>query len=251
MKVLLIVPTYGRIPFLNRMLASFLSQNYDDKELAIVNDDKNVELCCNSKNVICVNLNKKILVGQKRNLAVNLGFYDLYMPHDDDDVFLPSRISNNVRIFESNPGISMYHDLMSYIVYGSTFKPSSSGPSCMSFTRKAWFDVEGYKHPINAGEDQEFINKIKGGIRGGNENELDYVYNFGGLNYHLSCASDTSIEQIAYRQLLDMKLLNKKYYIEPDFDEYNKFVELDKIYKLKQVPINITHVELGKIKIMQ
>jgi glycosyltransferase involved in cell wall biosynthesis len=80
MKVLVVMPTYGRIPFLNRALASFLSQTYDNKELVIINDDKNVELKCEYPNVICINLNKKILIGQKKNLATNVGYHDLYMP---------------------------------------------------------------------------------------------------------------------------------------------------------------------------
>jgi glycosyltransferase involved in cell wall biosynthesis len=58
MKVLLVCPTYGRIPYLGRMVASFLSQNYDDKHLVIVNDDSNVELCCDIKNIIVININK-------------------------------------------------------------------------------------------------------------------------------------------------------------------------------------------------
>ena len=54
MKTLIIMPTYGRIPFLNRALASFLKQNYDDKTLVIINDDNNIELKCNYKNVVCI-----------------------------------------------------------------------------------------------------------------------------------------------------------------------------------------------------
>lgn len=249
MKVLLIVPTFGRIPFLNRTLASFLSQDYDDKHLAIINDDKNVELCCNHKNVTCVNLNRKILVGQKRNLAVNIGYYDLYMPHDDDDLFLPTRISRHVNIHKELPELTLHHDMLSYIVYGTSFHISNSGPSCISFTRKGWFNAGGYAHPINAGEDQEFLNKMKGGRREENKDNVDYIYNFGGLNYHLSCSSDTAIEQIAYMQLVNMKLLNKKYYIEPDFDEYNKFVKLDEQYKKTKAPVFIKHISLGKIEL--
>jgi len=250
MKVLLITPTYGRIPFLGRVVAGFLSQDYDDKELVIINDDKNVTICCDVKNVICINLNKKILVGQKRNLAVTLGYHNLYMPHDDDDIFLPKRISNHVKKHLEHPEISLYSNIISYLVYGSIFKQSSSGPSCISFTRDAWFNSGGYKHPVNAGEDQEFFNKIPNKLVLEDKENIDYVYNFGGLNYHLSCASDKSIEEIAYKQLVDMEILNKKYYIEPDFEEYNKFIELDEIYKRTQKSVNISHKSLAKIDII-
>ena len=250
MKTLLITPTYGRIPFLNRLVASFCRQDYDDKELVIINDDRNVQICCETKNVTCINLNKKILVGQKRNLAITLGFHDLYLPHDDDDIFLPNRISNCVKKHLEHPETFLYHNTLSYLVYGSEFKVSSSGPSCISFTREGWFDGGGYAHTMNAGEDQEFLNKIKNKLTEEDKENIDYVYNFSGLNYHLSCHSDKTIEEIAYNQLVEMNLLNSKYYIEPDFIEYDKFVELDGIYKEKQVSISITHFSLGKIKIV-
>ena len=251
MKVLLIVPTYGRIPFLNRTLASFMSQDYDDKEMVIINDDKNVEICCEQKGVTCINLSRKILVGNKRNLAVTMGNYELYMPHDDDDLFLPSRISTHVKIHTENPDIHLYHSLTCYLIYGSMFKPSGSGPSCISFTKKGWFDVGGYNHSKNAGEDQEFIGKFRSNVRMASSDSVDYVYNFGGLNYHLSDTSDTEIEKIAHKQLVDLNLLGKKYYMEPDFDEYNKFLELERMYKEKQEPINVRHISMGKIEIVR
>lgn len=251
MKVLIIVPTYGRIPFLNRVVASFISQDYDDKELVIINDDKNVYICCETKGVTCINLNKKILVGQKRNIATQLGYHDLYIPHDDDDIFLPTRTSRHVEFYSHHPDVSMYHDKYCYIIYGTSFHVNGSGPSCISFTRKAWFDVGGYLHPLNSGEDQEFRDKIKNYMTTTDKDVIDYIYNFGGLNYHLSCASDNDIERIAYKQLVDMDLLNKKYYIEPDFDEYNKFIELDKLFKAHNSPINIRHQGLGKIEIIK
>ena len=75
MKTLVVCPTYGRIPYLNRMLSGFLHQTYNDKHLVIVNDDVNVELCCNEPSVTCINLNRKILLPQKRNIAIGLGYH--------------------------------------------------------------------------------------------------------------------------------------------------------------------------------
>lgn len=249
MKVLIITPTYGRIPFLNRLLASFLSQDYDDKELVIINDDRNVELCCDYKNVTCINMNKKILVGQKRNIAVQLGFYDLYMPHDDDDIFLPSRISNHVKIHEKHSDIVAYRNSSSYIVYGDKLTVGESSVNCISFTLDGWFNYKGYRHNTNCGEDQEFLNKLHPKIVKANTDELDFVYNFGGVNYHLSGTKDKDVEKIAHKQLSSLTLLNKKYYITPDFEEYNKFVLLDTLYKKLLSPIKVKHISLGKIDI--
>ena len=62
-------------------------------------------------------------------------------------------------------------------------------------------------------------------------------------------SGDDDIEKIAYNQLIDMGLFNKQYYIEPDWDEFNKFIELEAMYKHTNQPIKIEHLELAKIKI--
>lgn len=67
----------------------------------------------------------------------------------------------------------------------------------------------------------------------------------------MSGTSDTEIEKIAHKQLVDLNLLGKKYYMEPDFDEYNKFLELERMYKEKQEPINVRHISMGKIEIVR
>lgn len=250
MKVLVIMPTYGRIPFLNRALASFLSQTYDDKELVIVNDDKNVEIKCEYPNVTCININKKILLGQKLNIGVNLGFYELFLPTDDDDVMLPNRIENCVSIHKNNSNIELYWNKYSYTIYGNEFSLAGSGANTVSYTRECWLKYGGYLHNKNNGPDQEFRDKVKNKLFLDSENLSDYVYNWGGINYHTSCSDDYSIEQIAYNQLLELNLLNKKYYIEPDFFEYKKFIELKNMYDEKKEPIKIEHIEFAKIKIL-
>lgn len=249
MKVLVIMPTYGRLPFLNRALASFLSQTYDDKELVIVNDDKNVEIKCEYPNVICINVSKKILIGQKKNIATNLGYHDLYIPFDDDDIMLPNRIQNCVNFHTKNFEIELYRNMLGYTISGNLFMEAPTSQNCISYTRSAWFGCNGYCHNTNNGEDQEFKNKIYKKTEIKNSESIDYVYNFGGLNYHLSTSNDYTIENIAYQQLLDMNLLNKKYYIEPDWDEFGVFLELDRLYRQKKQPIKVNHVGLGKIKI--
>jgi glycosyltransferase involved in cell wall biosynthesis len=244
------MPTYGRIPFLNRALASFLSQTYDDKELVIVNDDKNVEIKCEYANVTCINVSKRILTGQKKNLATNLGYHNLYIPFDDDDIMLPNRIQNCVDIHTNNPNVVLYRNKIGYLMDGPYFLQAPTGQNTISYTRKGWFECGGYLHNENTGEDQEFKNKIIKKYEIEDDRLIDYVYNFGGINYHLSCSNIENIEKIAYNQLIELNLLNKTYYIEPDWEEFNKFIELDNLYKLKKERIMVEHTSLGKIKIL-
>lgn len=250
MKVLVIMPTYGRIPFLNRAVASFLSQTYEDKELVIVNDDKNVQIKCEYPNITCINLSKKVLIGQKKNLATNLGYHNLYIPFDDDDIMLPNRIKNCVDLHNKNTNVGLIRNTIGYIIYGDQFMISSSGQNTISYTRDAWFEVRGYEYEGNNGEDQEFKFKNKKILEFEYNELIDYVYNWGGINYHASCSDERNIEEMAYQQLVDLNLLNKEYYINPDYDEYGKFVYLDKLYKEKKEPIKIKHIGMAKIKIL-
>lgn len=251
MKTLVVCPTYGRIPYLNRMVAGFLSQTYDDKHLVIINDDKNVELCCNNNQITCINLNKKILLPQKRNIGVMVGYYDLIMQYDDDDIFLPNRISNHVKKHTENPNMWYYWNMSSYIIYGDKFEIAGCSPNHSSFTRKAWFNVGGYANNQNIGDDMEFFYKIENCFKL-QENDptlADYVYNFGGVNYHASYEEDVRIDEIAYNQLSEMNLIGKKYWIEPDYEEYNKFLTLQNLYNERKESLTIEHIEQGKIGI--
>lgn len=250
MKCLVVCPTYGRIPFLPRLLASFLSQDYEDKELVIVNDDKNVELFCDYENVTILNLKKRLLVPQKRNLGISIGYHDLIFQHDDDDIFLPNRLSRHVDIF-SQEAIPCYFDNRSYIISGGKFEPSRSAPNVLTFTKESWFKVQGFQHTKNIAEDQEFHFKVRDLENSKVEDNevLDYVYNWSGLNYHSSFEEQKNIDKRAYNQLKNMNLIGKKFQIVPDFREYEKFVRLDNEYKRTQKPINVKHKEFGKIEI--
>lgn len=249
MNTLVVCPTYGRIPFLNRMFASFLSQTYDDKHLVIVNDDENVEICCDYDRVTCINLNRKILLPQKRNIGVSVGYADLILQHDDDDIFLPDRISNHVNKHLEYPNIWMYRNDASYIIYGDKFKLESNSPNTASYLRSAWYAVGGYAHHQNIAEDQEFYYKMGHKMVERDESKTDYVYNWGGVNYHMSFEKDITVEEKAFNQLKELNLLDKKYYIEPDFDEYEKFKRLDAEYRRVKHDLDVQHVELGKIEI--
>jgi glycosyltransferase involved in cell wall biosynthesis len=253
MRVLVICITYGRLPFLGRAVASFLNQDYDNKELLIINDDKNVQLSCKHNNwdgdkISIINLNKRLSLGSKRNLGVSFGNYDIYMPHDDDDVFLPKRISNHVSKHIEHPEISLYSHESSYILYGDQFSIAPNPPSAISYTKKGWMDAGGYPD-INAGEDQALYENIHHKLIETNPDNIDYVYNWGGINYHASYSSPENVANVADRQLLDMGLHGSKYEIIPDWNEYDKFTQLDRLYKQSNTPLLVKHTSLGKIDV--
>jgi glycosyltransferase involved in cell wall biosynthesis len=245
MKVLIICPTYGRLPFLGRVLASFLDQDYVDKELLFINDDKNVRLTCNIENVHVINLNKKITLGSKRNIGVSFGHYDLYMHYDDDDVFLPGRISNHVQKHIDNPDIFFYWNSAAYFLSDREFSLQSCSSSACSIKRTGWVECGGYSD-ITKGEDVDFYSRVKNKLVDREINTVNYVYCWGGLNYHATYSEEKDMINEADK-INKQYSINSQYEIIPDWDGYCKFVELSEIYQKTKTSINISHKKLGVI----
>jgi len=102
--VSLLCPTFGRPPeqkhLIEECILSFLLQDYaGPKELVILNDCPGQELVCRAPGVRVVNAGARYSsVGAKRNALVSLATHDLLALADDDDIFLPHRISLSVRM---------------------------------------------------------------------------------------------------------------------------------------------------------
>jgi hypothetical protein len=140
------------------------------------------------------------------------------------------------------------------MLYGNEFNVNSNYcHNSISFLKSEWYRVGGYTDNY-VHEDVDFHDKLEV-VLDQDPTNIDFCYNFGGLNYHLSSNTENrqahheSIEDIAYQQLQDLNLVGKKFWIEPDFEQYNNFMLLDKIFKEKQQPLLIKHIGDAKIDI--
>lgn len=240
MKVLAVCATYGRIPYLGRMLASFEAQEYDDKHLVVINDDRNITLECDRPNVTILNCNNRKSISIKRNMGITSGHYDIIMPWDDDDIYLPNRISNHVKEF-NNPDINAYRNKACYIIYGDEFRVESGAPvNSIAYRTSEWFRVGGYTELSQSFEDVELFRKMEKIKEVEDYDNLDFVYHFGGVNYHASCYP-TNLEGIAYFQLQKLNLFGKKYKIEPNQEQFIKVMGLVQTFKQKQATVKIIH----------
>ena len=101
-----ICPTYGRPALLEEAIYCFLQQDYPGpKELIVLNDYAGQTLLFDHPEVRMINLPTRFrTVGEKRNAAVALAAHDLLFVWDDDDIYLPHRLSFSVANFDAQKG---------------------------------------------------------------------------------------------------------------------------------------------------
>ena len=100
-------PTFNRRPFIPFMLKCFEQQDYpkDRMEWIIIDDgtDKIGDLVAQHPQVKYYPLEKKLLLGQKRNLMHDMTKGDILVYMDDDDYYPPERVSHAVDILQKTP----------------------------------------------------------------------------------------------------------------------------------------------------
>jgi len=111
MKISAICPTFRRPELLEEAIQSFLMQDYaGEKELIIVNDEKEQTLVFDHPQVKIFNLNERApSLADKYNYAVSLASGDMITPWDDDDIYLPNRLTT---IANNTFGGMWYSDYM-------------------------------------------------------------------------------------------------------------------------------------------
>ena len=159
--------TYNRPQLLKEAVYFFLAQDYDNKELIIVNDQKEIFYKCCEPNVKVYNFNTRFgSLGEKRNHAKKLASkkakYIFWI--DDDDVYYPNFLSHMVTEHEKRPNIDI---LKPEIVHYSTnnnltnFANRNVGFPTSSFT-KEFSDKRDFE-PLMFGSDQKYLHGAKMG----------------------------------------------------------------------------------------
>lgn len=179
---------------LEEAVHSFLSQDYPGpKELVILNDFNAQSVRFDHPQVTVINVPSRFrTVGEKRNAAAALCRYDLLAVWDDDDVYLPHRLSFSVARYDK--GKRFFKPSRAFVLNNGVV----TGPKANLFHsggmwhRSLFDDVGGYRH-MGSGQDMDIeirFEKIIG--RGKNYDEIKpseifYLYRWGGTqSYHLS-----------------------------------------------------------------
>jgi glycosyltransferase involved in cell wall biosynthesis len=161
-----IMPTYNRREFIPRALHYFLRQDYDSKELIIVDDgtDPIGDLVPKDDRLRYVRLPEKISVGAKRNRACEAARGDLIAHWDDDDWHAPQRLRYQIEALQREHadvcGINrlLFYDAINdrawQYVYPAQRRFWLAGSS-LCYTRSFW--AAHRFADLNVGEDARFV----------------------------------------------------------------------------------------------
>ncbi len=161
--------TYGRPHLLEEAIESFLRQDYQGvKELIVLNDLKEQKLIFDHPEVKIINLDQRFhSVGEKRNACASLSSHDYLFVWDDDDIYLPHRISYSISMMTSHftnklwgdffkPAVAFLLDNIMILYARQNEKLYHSGAA---YTRQTFDYVRGYNHK-GCGEDSDFERRV-------------------------------------------------------------------------------------------
>jgi glycosyltransferase involved in cell wall biosynthesis len=110
-----VTPTKDRRAFVPAAIRCFLEQDYEPKELVILDDgeDSVGDLIPRHPQIRYIRLPRQYVTGEKRNLCCEVSKGEIICHADDDDWSAPDRISYQVkRLFESGAPITGFNTLL-------------------------------------------------------------------------------------------------------------------------------------------
>jgi len=161
-------PTFNRRPFIPAMIKCFQHQDYpkDRIEWIIIDDgtDKIEDLIKDISQVKYFKYDKKMTLGQKRNLMHDKSSGDILVYMDDDDYYPPERISHAVNTLKENPEALCAGSSIIYIWFKHINKMWQFGPygpnhaTAGTFAfRKELLKISRYNDNASLAEEKEFL----------------------------------------------------------------------------------------------
>ncbi len=116
--VSVIIPVYNRLEFIKEAIESVYAQTYKNFEIIVVNDgsSENVEeVLSQYKDSVKYLFQKQSGVGAARNNGIKHSRGELLAFLDDDDLFEPNKLEEQVKILENNPHLGfVFSDYYSF-----------------------------------------------------------------------------------------------------------------------------------------
>lgn len=186
--------TYGRPRLLEEAIHSFLLQDYaGPKEMIVLNDYADQVLELDHPQVQVINLPQRFrTLGEKMNAAVALASHDVLFTWDDDDIYLPHRLSFSVAALD--PGKGFFNARAGWIwSHGALSGPTRNRFHAASCWSRELFDAIGGYAADGSGTDAIFEGQLEARFPGAvapfavTPEEVYYVYRWSGTgSSHLS-----------------------------------------------------------------
>ena len=169
-----IMPTFNRRHFIRKAVEYFLRQDYQWKQLVIVDDgsDSIRDLIPNIDSVLYIGLRNKTPLGEKRNIAIENCSGDIIMHWDDDDWYSDTRISFQVgSLLKENANVcglggGLYYDIVAdqfwrcqEQLHEILFYAAIIGGS-LCYQKSLWEKVGKFYSRAVLAEDSYFLRKI-------------------------------------------------------------------------------------------
>lgn len=226
------MPTYGKpVEVLNESVRCFLDQDWPgDKELVIYNDYGAAEFVFDHPQVRIVNAaRREPNLGLKYNRTVSFARHDFVLLWDDDDIYLPHRISYSMDrlrngAFRSSRNAVLYADREYLEPMVSYF------PATVCIRKDVYFEIGGFEE-TEAAPDVRFVNrvdKLTGGPTVLPLEEIFYIYRWhtSGHYHHSAVAGQAaSVDDVA--GAIDARIpktLAGRWVIEPTY--YRDYADL-------------------------
>lgn len=112
-KVSVIIPTYNRVEFLKLTLDSVVGQTYNFIEVIVVDDGspntETAELCRRYENIKYIKIENSGGPAQPRNVGIENATGQFVAFVDDDDIWLPKKIQEQVDVLEEHKDFDLVH----------------------------------------------------------------------------------------------------------------------------------------------
>lgn len=161
-----IMPTYNRRQFVPHAIRYFLRQDYENKELIIIDDgtDKVSDLVPDIDFIRYFRIDKKITLGAKLNLACEYARGTIIANWDDDDWYAERRLTYQVSVLQNGQtelcgiNILLYYDLEAKIAYQYIYPKDQRAwllGSSLCYRKELWNRIR--FSDINVGMDGLFV----------------------------------------------------------------------------------------------
>jgi len=172
--VSVLTPTFNRRKFIPSIIECYKAQTYpkDKMEWIILDDGESVKDLFDAikdiPNIRYIHHPNKLLIGAKRNILNKEAKGDILIAMDDDDFYLPERVSHVVQKAAANPQIPVFGSSELYLYYTDThdiYKFGPYGPNHATNGTMAWRKSYALEHTYDEtvafAEEKSFLEGYK------------------------------------------------------------------------------------------